>query len=229
MATFIAEVPAEDVAPIRAELESRRLHNNPDRYVSGPGRTQAFGIIKRWSYRPWVSRNCWMRPELWETLLAFAAKHVNIPWDAVQVNDSYQSAPHKDKGNYGDSYIISFGDYEGGELVIDVEGTEQVVDTRLRGHHFNGSQHLHWNKPMTGQKFSLVFFTFVYPRFWPKEKGFPTTSVIEKDGKKWLRISDCDGGVYDARGKDFITITEPTVKLDRVGKVSGFGGKAIAS
>jgi hypothetical protein len=227
MATFVSDIPPEDLLPIQAELLRRKLSVNPDRYTSGPGRSQAFGIIRRWSYRPWVSRNCWLRPELWETLQAFAAKHVHISWDAVQVNDSYQSAPHRDKGNCGESFIVSFGDYTGGELVIDVSGTEQVINTRFRGHHFNGSKLLHWNKPIEGQKFSLVFFKIEYPTFWPQEKGIPSSHVIDKDGKKWLCIEDCDGAVYHIRAKEFITITEPSVRLERVGKVIGSGGKSI--
>jgi hypothetical protein len=230
MATFYADVSYGDVKHIEEELTRRRVGFNPDRYTSGAGYSQAFGVIRRWSYRPWVSRQCWLRPELWKMLQHFASNHVTIPWDAVQVNCNYESKPHKDKGNQGDSYIISFGEYTGGELVVDVSGEEKVIDTRLRGHHFNGSKLTHWNKPITsGTKFSLVFFRIEYPRFWPQEKGIPTTKVIGKDGVLWLHIEDCDGAIYEANAKNCVTIREPQVRLERVGKVNGFGGKAIVS
>lgn len=227
MATPVGDVPAADVAPIQTEIERKQIYINPDRYGSGRGRTQAFGVIRRWSYRPWVSRNCWLRPELWQALLDFAAKHVHIPWDAVQVNQGYESKPHRDVGNRGDSYIISFGDYTGGELVVDVSGEEQVVDTRLRGHLFNGSKLRHWNRPIAGTKFSLVFFSIEYPKFWPESRGKPTITTVTDDGQVWVKIEDCDGAVYRARGTKWITDREPTVLLDRVGKVQGFGGKSF--
>jgi hypothetical protein len=159
--------------------------------------------------------------------LEFAAKHVSVPWDAVQVNDNYMSLPHKDVGNQGDSFIVSFGDYTGGELVLDVSGQHQVVDTRHRGHLFNGSQIKHWNRTIEGRKFSLVFFRIEWPSFWPESEGKPTYSLFTKDEKMWLRINDCDGSVWEARGSKMEQTTPPTRILRRVGKVNGFGGKAI--
>jgi hypothetical protein len=227
MATFVSIVPEADLLPLKEELTHKQIYINPDRLRSGRGRSQAFGIIRRWSYRPWVSRNCWLRPDLWELLLDFAAKHVHIPWDAVQVNDNYESKPHKDVGNRGDSYIIGFGDYTGGELVLDVSGQEEIIDTKNRGYLFNGSQIRHWNKPIVGRKFSLVFFKIEWPRFWPEEKGKPSYEIVQKEGKKWVRINDCDGSVWEARGGTMNLVTPATRQLERVGKVQGFGGKAI--
>lgn len=227
MATFVGEVPASDLQDLQLELTARQLYINPDRMRSGRGRSQAFGVIRRWSYRPWISRNCWLRPELWRMLLQFAAKHVPVEWDAVQVNDNYESKPHKDVGNRGDSYIVSFGNYVGGELVLDISGQEQIFDANRRGHLFNGSKIRHWNKPIVGRKFSLVFFKIEWPRFWPEEKGKPTSELFDNGGKTWLRIRDCDGSVWEARGTVMNQVQPPTRRLERVGKVQGFGGKAI--
>ena len=185
MASMVGPVLPEDVAPLIAELGRKSLPLNPDRVTSGAGYSQAFGIIRRWSYKPGLSRNCWRRPALWQLLQDFAAKYVTIPWDAVQVNQNYESKPHKDVGNQDLSYIVSFGDYTGGELFIDVSGTEQIVDTRLTGHLFNGSLHRHWNRPIDGTKISLVFFRIIWPPKFEPRHAIHTSLVA--DG---LRVED---------------------------------------
>lgn len=226
MATFKNDVPYEDLFDIQQELILHPLAVNPDRRKSGKGRSQAFGVIRRWSYRPWISRNTWMRVGLWGLLQKFAEKYVTVDWDAVQVNDTYESQPHRDKGNRGESYIISFGEYDGGELVIQNGDEEHVVDTKYRGHTFNGSQLLHWNKPIIGRKFSLVFFKIENPKFWPEEKGKPLSTVVSYDGKGYLEIKDVDGAIYRANKKEFLTIVEPTMNVGYVGKVLTSGGKS---
>ena len=181
MATFVREHSPDDFAALLAELQRKRLPNNLDRYDAGPGRSQAFGLIRRWSYRPWISRNTWKRPELWNVLLDFAIKHVTIPWDAVQVNDNYSSRPHRDKGNQGLSYIVGFGDYVGGEL--NVEGT--LYNIHHAGHLFNGSEKLHYTEPWTGNRYSLVFFQIEFPlKFQP---GYSVACRCVEDG---LEITD---------------------------------------
>ena len=229
MATFVADVSASEFAALATNLTNRPLYVNPYRVNSGTGRTQAFGLVRRWSYRPWISRNCWLRPELWQLLMDFAAKHVPIPWDAVQVNDCYESKPHRDNGNRGLSYIVSFGDYTGGELVLDVSGQEATVDTRHRGHLFNGAITRHWNRPIVGRKFSLVFFSIEWPRFWPESNGRPICTIVQRNNKPWVHIEDCDGSVWEARGPKMIMQQAPTRRVSRVGRVEGFGGRATVA
>lgn len=213
MATFLKEIPKEDLEPIRKELERQPVGINRDRKTSGVGRTQAFGIIKRMGYRPWVSRNCWMRIELWKHLLQFAEKHVPIPWKAVQVNMNYKSNPHYDKGNVNDSFIVGFNNYEGGELQIG----ETSYDLRYKAYLFNGSQHLHSNLPHTGTKFSLVFFDWKNPKWW--DGDIPMYSIVQHEGKDMVRIEDIDNGIYLCNKKKYIILQNPTRK-ERPGLVS---------
>lgn len=183
MATFVREHDPSDFQAILTELERKALPNNFDRTQAGFGRSQAFGVIRRWSYRPWLSRNCWMRPELWQILLDFAALRLpdGFTWDAVQVNDNYSSQPHTDKGNRGESYIVGFGDYTGGDLIV--EGTH--FDIRHRGYLFNGAERQHWTDVWQGHRYSLVFFSIEWPtKFLP---GYTVTSRLVADG---LEVSD---------------------------------------
>ena len=78
----------------------------------------------------------------------------DFTYTSVQVNDNYQSAPHKDKGNSGISAIVGFGDYSRGELIIE----EQPVNIRHQVCFFDGSMYTHETAPYTGDRFSLVFF-----------------------------------------------------------------------
>jgi len=163
MALFAKMHLPTDFAQILHELQRKPLPVNHDRIMAGKGKSQAFGVIRRWSYRPWLSRNTWMRPELWQFLQDFAAEHVPIHWDAIQVNDNYESMPHRDKGNKGLSYIVGFGNYTGGELMCDVSGEAKSYDINHIGHVFNGSQITHWTAPWEGQRYSLVFFSIEWP------------------------------------------------------------------
>lgn len=167
MATLVADISASEFLDLTRELMRKRLTKNCDRAMAGPGKSQAFGIIRRWSYRPHLSRNTWMRPHLWNLLLSFASKHVPIQWDGVTVNDDYVSQPHTDKGNEGESYTISFGDFTGGELCL--EG-DTKIDTRFRGHLFNGAAIRHWTAPHIGRRFCLVFYKIIWPPKWPRYK-----------------------------------------------------------
>ena len=217
MATFQKEIPASEFQSLIQELQRQPIAMNPDRAKSGPGRSQAFGVVKRMSYRPWVSRNCWMRPTLWRLIQEFADKHLpGFVWKACQVNMNYQSNPHKDKGNQNDSLIVGFGDYEGGNLVID----GIPYDIRHMMYAFNGSEKMHFNTAHAGTKYSMVFFDFKMPTWWPDASMLPTCEVFQRDGKDWLKVEDCDGAIYEMRHKNFITIQSPLYPLSRVGPVS---------
>ena len=196
MSTFVADVPPEDFLPLIQDLTDHPLHLNPDRHTAGLGKSQAFGLIRRWAWRPYISRNTWIRPRTYQLLIDFAKKHVPIHFDGITVNDSYQSNPHKDKGNQGVSYTICFGNYTGGNLAL---LGHEPIDTRYKGYLFNGAETQHWTLPFEGRRFCLVFYSIEFPkRFLPRynircrlvEDGLEVTDdyeesilVINKKGK----------------------------------------------
>lgn len=129
---------------------------NPPRTSVGAGRSCTFGRIKkRYGGREWKD-GVWntKKPKIWELLQAYGAT-VPVPWTSIQINQNCVCAKHKDKNNVGDSYLVSLGDYTGGELVV--EGTP--YDTSKNGIVFNGSELEHWNNEIvSGNKWSIVFF-----------------------------------------------------------------------
>lgn len=169
--TYLNPLKQTDVDELYNELKNITLRICYSRSNSGIGRTQAFGIINKRGKGPGPARNNTRHPKLYELLMSLG-KNMNLDFDGIQLNHNYQSEPHIDKNNLGESVIVSFGDYKGGELVI--ENVE--VNTYLQPVLFDGSKYKHWNNPILPNlnevpcKYSLVFFKNNKVR---QEKYFP--------------------------------------------------------
>ena len=100
------------------------------------------------------------KPYLIDYLKEFANIYFpDFKWTEVQVNYNWQSPPHFDKANSGDSLIIALGDYTGGELMIETQiGKELSVDIHDKPFIFNGSKFKHWTNPYEGNRMSIVFY-----------------------------------------------------------------------
>ena len=104
-------------------------------------------------------------PELAEVLKEFADKHLgDFEYTQVQLNKNFQSPPHFDNKNIGESYIVGLGDYKGGRLFIKQPSpfTDDFMirkeDIRHKVLNFNGSKYEHWVENYTGTRYSVVFF-----------------------------------------------------------------------
>ena len=132
---------------LRAHLIDNSIQINKYRKSVGDGRSQCFGIVRKRLSPPDLSRNSWKDPKLHYLLMKFAREYVTVPFTSVQVNDSLKCAAHKDKHNMGDSYIVAFGDFEGGELIIE----DKEYNIRHRPMVFNGSNMVHSTKDFKGR------------------------------------------------------------------------------
>ena len=171
-------IPAESFAPIYAELMRQPLCLNRYRNVAGQGRSQTFGVVGRRCLKPDYSRQNWLRPYLFKLLLDFANEHVHIPWNAITVNQNYRAAPHLDKHNIGDSFLVAFGNFTGGELVLHGWDGDDKVDVCHKPIVMDFTQTLHSVASFQGQRFSLVYY-------WCDLRGaeVPPCSVQEVNGK----------------------------------------------
>eukprot|EP00931_Biecheleriopsis_adriatica_P045697 TRINITY_DN26165_c0_g1_i1.p1 TRINITY_DN26165_c0_g1~~TRINITY_DN26165_c0_g1_i1.p1 ORF type:complete len:466 (+),score=107.45 TRINITY_DN26165_c0_g1_i1:34-1398(+) len=119
---------------------------------------------------------------------------------SIQVNKNYAARPHVDKNNLGSSLIVGIGDYEGGELwVHDEENGDAVCELkedissmyhyrsgvqyrgrdlsiRRQWHEFDGNR-LHFTRPFSGTRFSLIYFTCGRFRQAPEEVRCALTSA----------------------------------------------------
>jgi hypothetical protein len=173
------ELPPDAFSSILEELRRRPLSTNKYRLKSGAGKSQAFGLVNKRCLPPDYSRQNWVRPFLYKLLLDFAEKYVKIPWTSITVNQDYKAAPHRDRGNRGESFLVAFGDYQGGCL--------RVLEGELKGDHdinrkpliTDFSKVMHEVLEFQGTRISLVFYTL------DTDVQVPPASVIQQ-GSKWL-------------------------------------------
>lgn len=176
-------IPASEFAEIISELKRQPIPVNAYRNKAGLGRSQTFGIVRRRSLPPDYSRLCWNRPYLYKLLLDFSKKWVNIPFTSITLNQNYKAAPHKDKGNEGDSFLVGFGEYQGGSLEIHEGNLKGEYDIRTPII-TNFSKVLHSVKDFQGDRYSLVFYTA------KDAEGLPPASVEFQDGKYVFKRGD---------------------------------------
>ena len=170
---------------IEIELQLRPLQKNTRRAVAGVGQSQVLGVVNRRSLAPDYSRWCWKRPALYEMLLEFGRKYVAVEWNSITVNHNYCTGPHRDRGNDGDSLVVAFGDYTGGELVIFEGEDEGIHDVRYNPIVGDMSTALHAVCPFQGERFSLVYYKT------PTRSPIPCPSVRTVGGvKRFFRGED---------------------------------------
>ena len=96
------------------------------------------------------------KPDIYEELVHVGKLICPFDFTSIQVNNNLVCPSHKDTNNVGDSILVSFGQYEGCNIVID--GNE--YDAKYSPIIFNGSELEHYNTPLiAGNKYSLVFFS----------------------------------------------------------------------
>ena len=84
-------------------------------------------------------------------------KSISPPFDfkTIQVNNNLVCPKHFDSKNVGESILLSFGNYEGCNIMIE----EEKYDSKYTPIRFNGSLLEHYNTDdLVGNKYSLVFF-----------------------------------------------------------------------
>ena len=194
-------------------LEQKPLQLNRYRANSGEGRSQCFGIVRQRNNRYTGSRQNFERPELYEQILKIAAATLppDFQWLSCQLNQDYQTAEHKDVGNRGISAIVGFGDYTGGDLMIE----ETPVSIKNRLVFFDGSLYTHSTASYTGHRYSLVYHTPnrtfksvpKYTLLPTVERGKPSLVLQEElDGltrmwKKRVCIFSSDGVIPSIRSR----------------------------
>lgn len=207
-------IPSEVFKPIIDELKRRPLEFNAYRDKAGEGRSQAFGLVNRRCLAPDYSRQNWKRPYLYKLLLDFADKYVDISYNAITLNQNYQASKHYDKHNAGESYLVAFGSYTGGDLLIhegDLSGAHNIWCKPIKA---DFSKILHSVDPFTGDRYSLVYYWLTSPRM---PESIPPPSVRQEDGKWFFYRGEekiTKGLAHPLRGRSRKEILE-TAKLKK--------------
>lgn len=179
------EIPEYAFYELLADLTLHPLPVNHYRNSSGSGRSQAFGVVGRRCLKPDYSRQNWLRPYTLSLLKEFADQYVDISWNAITVNMDYKAAPHYDKNNVGESYLVAFGNYTGGELEIHEGSSLGFWNIRHKPIKMDFSKVLHSVRDFEGQRISLVFY-------WYDLRGveLPPWSVRYENGKYFFYRGD---------------------------------------
>jgi hypothetical protein len=147
------------VKSILDTLKIKPLEINKKRLNIGSGMTQCFGKYKKRRQIELVeSKNNSKYPELYQLLLDYGNKYViqhKSAYTSIQVNVNYESKPHIDKNNIGNSYIVGIGDYTGGDLLLNSYRHNIKYMPLL----FNGKRYMHSTRPFIGNRISLIYFT----------------------------------------------------------------------
>jgi hypothetical protein len=131
-------------------------------------RRKCFGIVrfripnKGSNYQLYgTSRFTKLYPEIYDELkLVINQIFPDFTYTSIQVNHNGIMDYHTDNNNMGDTVILSFGEYTGGNLVIKYNGVETEYDMNCRAVRFDASRIPHKvNDDLIGNKYSLVYFT----------------------------------------------------------------------
>lgn len=129
--------------------------------IGSIGRTTNFGYgkIRHKGYAEFVNNK--RKPELYKALIQFAEKALpeDFFWNTITLNKDVKAKRHLDGQNVGESYIIGFGDYEGGKLRTYSNEADYVAhdikDVALK---FNGALIPHETEDFTGERYTLIFY-----------------------------------------------------------------------
>lgn len=114
-------------------------------------------------------------PNVYSELQNLISKYdPKFPYTHITLNYNLQCKRHTDGGNVGPSYIAAFGDFQGGELIVEVNrqqkrhgnkgengaiAMDKYLNLKSRFVKFNGKTQPHETAPFTGERFTLVYYT----------------------------------------------------------------------
>jgi hypothetical protein len=232
--TSLPELDASAFHQLLEHLSKKNIQMNKYRRGVGIGRSQCFGMVRKRSLSPDLSRQSWIDPRLHYLLMKFAL--VNLPPDftftSIQVNDSYMCEAHFDKHNRGNSYIVAFGSYTGGELVLKGADGDTDYNIRHRPMLFDGSKIEHFTREFTGKRYSLVYHTLVPPIKFPMIRQLSDYEAVVKDGVwviAWYKpgeptqyISKKNGLPHPLRGRKKEKPLKPMIEDSGLSEVQNF-------
>ena len=198
MESRLDAVPVEAFQPMLKYLKEHPVPKTKYRSKVGDGRSACFGLVGRRCLSPDLSRHTCNHVDMFRLLLEYARKYVPIPFTSIQVNQSYNCKPHYDLHNHGLSYIVAFGDYTGGRLIV--EGKR--FDIQYRPLLFDGSKLLHSTTPVEGERISIVFFTIAPTPKFPFIQNLDDYEVIVDGGVDKIRHIPTGGLLYKGHTPD---------------------------
>lgn len=121
-------------------------------------RQAVFGLVKYRGVKQ-TSKFLEKYPHIMDLFKKFINNHYpNFDFNGVYVNKNTVCKKHLDSKNVGESLLVGFGPFTGGESVLYINDKEHNVNINTNSLIFNGSEIPHKSLPFEGTRFSLVFF-----------------------------------------------------------------------
>jgi hypothetical protein len=164
-------------------------------FIFGKNMKDSTGGLSYWSVE---------YPELYAFFQALINRvHPEHSYTNITVNKNLVCKKHTDGGNTGRSYIIAFGKFTGGRLIIEKKGggDPRPVDIFRKFVPFEGSTQPHETEAFEGERYSAVFYTSnivpteIVPRHRPATISTTTSDVTEGTG-----VRSETGGKMEAAG-----------------------------
>ena len=138
-------------------LKKRKTSNNRLEFPEYRG--AIFGLTRpRFTYKGYLelSLDSKNNPLIYNEIMRIGKLICPFEFNSIQVNKNLICPVHKDKKNVGLSMLVSFGKYEGCNIVVN----NKKYDANCKPIIFNGSELEHYNtNDLVGTKYSLVYFT----------------------------------------------------------------------
>jgi len=168
MITQLPPVDPEELSNLYAMLEY--INFPKEKYENRKGfgdnsRCMVFGIRRaRRTQEIGLSAATLKHPYVWDELQRIG-RLLNFPFTSIHLNKNVVCDWHTDKGNIGNTVILSLGDYEGCNLQLKNLGE---FNTNCSPILFDGKLIEHRTTPLqSGTKYSIVFYTHVCALFSP--------------------------------------------------------------
>jgi len=127
-------------------------------YNQKNARQTCFGLVR---YRGKLQESKYTKkyPFIMDLFKEFIASHYpDFNFRTVYVNKNTVSQSHLDKNNIGESLLVGFGTYSGGETILYIGNEEKKFSIKTSSIIFNGSEITHRSEKFEGTRYSLVFF-----------------------------------------------------------------------
>lgn len=121
-------------------------------------RQVCFGKVK---YKGTIQQSSYTKK--YPYMMGLFKKFMNLHYESfkfrsVYVNKNTVCKEHLDSKNVGESLLVGFGKYTGGQTVLYIDDKPKSFHIKTNSLIFNGSEIPHKSEPFKGTRYSLVFF-----------------------------------------------------------------------
>jgi hypothetical protein len=121
-------------------------------------RQVCFGKVK---YKGTIQESSYYKkyPHMMSLFKKFINSHYpSFKFRSVYVNKNTVCKEHLDSKNVGESLLVGFGKYTGGQTILCSDDKPKSFHIKTNSLIFNGSEIPHKSEPFKGTRYSLVFF-----------------------------------------------------------------------